>query len=249
VTADEAEAARARMLELFPGGFEESAEGTSVELTAYTDGAGEESLYTVFGSARAEDVAEDWPERWRDFHRPVRVGPLWVGPPWETPAADATAVVIDPGRAFGTGAHATTRLCLELLLDLPRGSVLDVGCGSGVLAIAAARLGFGPILAVDADAAAVEVTIGNAAANGVELEARQADARIEELPAADVALLNVSADTVAEVAPRLDAVHVVASGYLASDSPAPPGFRSVRRLETEGWAADLLRRDTGVGLA
>jgi ribosomal protein L11 methyltransferase len=237
------------MLELFPGGFEESADGTSIELTAYTDGAGEENLYAVFGSARAEDVAEDWPERWRDFHRPVRIGPLWIGPPWEAPPEDATAVVIDPGRAFGTGAHATTRLCLELLLELPRGSVVDVGCGSGVLAIAAARLGFRPILAVDTDAAAVEVTIGNAAANGVELEVRQADARTEDLPAADLAFLNVSADTVAEVAPRLDVAHVVASGYLASDRPDPPGFRSVRRVETAGWAADLLRRDTGSALA
>jgi ribosomal protein L11 methyltransferase len=249
VTAGEAEVARARMLELFPGGFEESAEGTSVELTAYTDGAGEESLYTVFGSGRAEDVADDWPDRWRDFHRPVRIGPLWVGPPWAPPPADATAVSIDPGRAFGTGAHPTTRLCLELLLDLPRGSVLDVGCGSGVLGIAAARLGFGPIVAVDADAAAVEVTIGNAAANGVELEARQADARTDELPDADVALLNVSAEIVAEVVPRLDVAHVVASGYLASDRPDTPGFRSARRLETAGWAADLLRRERGAGLA
>jgi ribosomal protein L11 methyltransferase len=249
VTADEAEAARARMLELFPDGFEESVEGTSVELTAYTDGAGEESLYAVFGTARSEDVPTDWPERWRDFHRPVRIGPLWIGPPWEEPPADATPVVIDPGRAFGTGAHPTTQLCLELLIDLPRGSVLDVGCGSGVLAVAAARLGFGPVLAVDADAAAVEVAMANAAANGVELEALEADARTAELPAADVALLNVSAETVAEVAPRLDVGHVVASGYLASDRPNTPGFSSVRRLETAGWAADLLRRDAGLRLA
>ena len=72
----------------------------------------------AFGGAARADVEEGWEDRWREFHRPVRVGPLWVGPPWEEPAADALAVVIDPGRAFGTGAHPTTRLCLELLAEL-----------------------------------------------------------------------------------------------------------------------------------
>jgi ribosomal protein L11 methyltransferase len=231
------------MLELFPGGFEESDDGTSVELAAYTDGAGEERLYAVFGAGRSEDVADDWPDRWRGFHRPVRVGPLWVGPPWEQPPAGATPVVIDPGRAFGTGAHATTRLCLQLLLDLPRGSLLDVGCGSGVLGIGAALLGFGPVRAVDVDAAAVEVARANAAANGVDVDVRRADARTDELPRADVAVLNIAPDVVAEVAPRLDAVHLVTSGYLAADRPDVPGLRHVGRAEADGWAADLLRRE------
>ncbi len=76
-------------------------------------------------------------------------------------------LVVDPGQAFGTGAHATTRLCLELLLDVePRGSLADLGCGSGVLALAAARLGFAPVVALDHEAAAVEATLENARANG-----------------------------------------------------------------------------------
>ena len=141
----EAERARAVMLELFPEGFEERDSPDGVELTAYTDAGGEERLWSAFGGARSTDVEEGWEDRWRAFHRPVRIGPLWVGPPWEQPDADAIPVVIDPGRAFGTGAHATTRLCLELLLDVPGGSLLDVGCGSGVLSIAAAKLGFGPV--------------------------------------------------------------------------------------------------------
>jgi ribosomal protein L11 methyltransferase len=232
------------MLELFPAGFEESVGGESIELTAYTDGAGEEMLYALFGAARAEDVPDDWPDRWRDFHRPARIGPLWVGPPWEPAPADALSVVIDPGRAFGTGAHATTRLSLELLLDLPRGSVLDVGCGSGVLAIAAARLGFSPVRAVDFDPAAVEATRANAESNGVEVEVWLADATTDALPPAELALLNVSAETVAEVAPRLASPLVVASGYLAGDNPVLSGFRSRRRVEAEGWAADLLARES-----
>ncbi|HKS78772.1 MAG TPA: 50S ribosomal protein L11 methyltransferase, partial [Gaiellaceae bacterium] len=89
-----------------------------------------------FDVVAADDVAEGWEDGWRAFHHGVRVGRLWVGPPWEEPPLDAVAVVIDPGRAFGTGAHATTRLCLELLQELEPASLLDVGCGSGVLSIA-----------------------------------------------------------------------------------------------------------------
>ena len=97
------------MLELFPQGFEEREVADGVELTAYTDAGGEERLWAAFGSAAAEPVPAGWEERWRDFHRPVRIGSLWVGPPWETPPPEGTAVVIDPGRAFGTGGHATGR--------------------------------------------------------------------------------------------------------------------------------------------
>src|SRR5262249_41387275 len=150
--------------------FEEVEEGEDVALAAYTDAAGEERLWHAFGGVHSADVEDGWEERWRSFHRPITVGPLWVGPPWETPPEQSTAVVVDPGRAFGTGAHATTRLCLELLIDLPRGSLLDVGSGSGVLAIAGAKLGFSPVVALDVDPIAVETTRANAAANGVEVE-------------------------------------------------------------------------------
>src|SRR5947207_2398002 len=92
-------------------------------------------------------------------------------------AADGLAeVVIDPGQAFGTGGHATTRLCLELLLTLePGGAVVDVGCGSGVLAISAAKLGWSPLTALDHDPAAVEAARANAAVNGVALDVRRWD--------------------------------------------------------------------------
>ena len=83
----EAERARAIMLELFPEGFEESDGADGVELAAYTDAAGEERLWSAFGGARSTDVEEGWEDRWRAFHRPVRIGPLWVGPPWEEPDA------------------------------------------------------------------------------------------------------------------------------------------------------------------
>ena len=194
----DAERARAIMLELFPEGFEEAELADSVELAAYTDPGGEERLWSAFGGARSTEVEEGWEDRWRAFHKPVRIGELWVGPPWEEPEAGATAVVIDPGRAFGTGSHATTRLCLELLLELPRGSLLDVGCGSGVIAIAAAKLGFEPVHAVDLDPQAIEATLRNAEANGVEIEAWVADALADPLPAVDAAVVNVAQHAAAQ---------------------------------------------------
>ncbi len=102
------------------------------------------------------EVRDDWEERWRHWHRPLDVGPLRVRPPWEPARDGALDVVIDPGQAFGTGAHPSTRLTLELLLEVPaEGALADWGCGSGVLAIAAARLGFAPVLACDDEEAAV----------------------------------------------------------------------------------------------
>jgi ribosomal protein L11 methyltransferase len=227
------------MLELFPEGFEERDSADGIELAAYTDDRGEERLWSAFGGTRSSDVEEGWEERWRAFHRPVRVGPIWVGPPWERPDPDAIAIVIDPGRAFGTGAHATTRLCLELLIDVPRGSLLDAGCGSGVLSIGAAKLGFSPVHAVDVDPLAIESTARNAVANGVTVDARLADAARDPLPSTGAAVVNVALEADNSIARRLACQHLVTSGYLASERPEVPGYRRRERREAEGWAADL----------
>ena len=241
VPLGEVEEARVRMLALFPEGFEEAAASGGVELAAYTYADGEERLREVFGAAEAEAVPDGWEDAWKRFHRPIRVGSLWVGPSWEQPDADATAVVIDPGRAFGTGAHPTTRLCLAALLTFERGSLVDLGCGSGVLAIAAAKLGFAPVYALDVDRHAVEATRANAAVNGVELEIARADVLVDPIPTTDVAIANVALGVVERIVKRVPARRLLLSGYLAAERP-DAACEHVARFEAEGWAADAFRR-------
>ena len=238
----DAEEARARFIELFPAGFEEVERSNLVELVAYTDPDTEQSLKRGFAQVAAEDVEPGWEERWREFHRPLRVGRVWIVAPWHLRPSDGPCVVVDPGRAFGTGGHASTRLCLQLLQQVAFGSFLDVGCGSGVVAIAAAQLGFEPVVAVDVDEHAVEATVRNARANGVVLRAFRADARTAALPAADVAVANLTRELVERIVPRLECRLVITAGYLEADDPQPTGFTRVQRLGEDGWAADLLER-------
>ena len=185
-----------------------------------------------------------WEDRWREFHRPVRAGGLWIGPPWCSPPDAELAVVVDPGRAFGTGAHPTTRACIDLLAGLERGSLLDAGCGSGVVAVAAARLGFAPVRAVDLDDVAVEVAAETARANGVALDVVRADVLRDELPDADVVVANIELAVVGELLDRSVARVAVTSGYLAAGRPRAEGWIHARRVELEGWAADVFSRAT-----
>jgi ribosomal protein L11 methyltransferase len=187
-----------------------------------------------FDVIEADDVRGGWEDAWREFHHGVVVDRLWVGPPWEEPPAGAIAVVVDPGRAFGTGAHPTTRLCLELLQEVEPTSLIDVGSGSGVLSIAAAKLGYAPVSAVDLDQVAVEVTRTNAAANGVDIEL------VEELPPAELAVMNIALEVVEGMLPKLPVERAITSGYLDRDDPHVGGWRRVDRRVRDGWAADLL---------
>ena len=238
-----AEPLRARLLELVPVGLEELDDGDVVELAAYVPAADVERLLAELPGAVVRPVPDGWEDAWRSFHHPVTAGGLWLGPPWEEPPEPSLAVVIDPGRAFGTGAHPTTRLCVELLARTPGGgSLLDVGCGSGVLAIAGARLGFAPVAAVDVDPVAVEVTRANADANDVVLDVRLVDAERDALPAADVAVANVLLRPVETILARLAADVAITSGYLAGERPAHSGWAHLETMTLDGWAADRFGR-------
>ena len=257
-SAEDAEQVLAALLELVPAGVEQvdgdgwveyALYGAPGELPALPHGDAEVAGVRV--SVSGEEVADDWAERWRRFHRPVVVGGrLRVRPPWEPPADEPglAELVVDPGRAFGTGAHPTTRLSLELLLGLePRGSLADLGCGSGVLALAAARLGFAPVTAVDSERAALEATLENARVNGVKLAGvTRMDLRKEPAPRADVLTANLVRLLLLRVAELMEPPprNLIASGLLVGEedevAAAFAPLREARRLTDSGWSALLL---------
>jgi ribosomal protein L11 methyltransferase len=187
---EQADLVLAELTVLAPNGVEEERGPGYVEYAIY-GGEGElpelGDLDASIAGGRVEvsatEIPDDWADRWRDFHKPLLVAErLWLRPSWEPPLEGAIDVVVDPGQAFGTGAHPTTRLCLELLCELePGGELVDLGTGSGVLAIAAAKLGWTPIRAYDHEPAAIEAAKANAAANGVDLSLDRVNLR-EQLP-------------------------------------------------------------------
>ena len=260
VPAAHADVVMAALLELAPSGIEQVDRADEVEFAVYgTPGElpelaeGEAEVAGVRVMVSGTEVADDWEERWKRFHVPVMVGGrLYVRPPWE-PTVERDGVldiVIDPGRAFGTGSHSTTRLCLELLLEIePGGSVCDLGSGSGVLAIAAARLGFGPVHALDSDPLATEATEANAADNGIELASiGRLNLREEPAPEADLVLANLMRPLLWGVAQLMGdwrPPFMIASGLLEEEADeiaaafAPMG--EMRRMADKGWAALLLR--------
>ncbi|MDX6647709.1 MAG: ribosomal protein methyltransferase, partial [Miltoncostaeaceae bacterium] len=192
----------------------------------------------------------DWQAALRAFHQPVEIGGrLLLRPPWEPAREGLLDVVIDPGMAFGTGQHATTRGCLELLLGVPPGSLVDVGCGSGVLAIAACRLGHAPVRALDRDPLAIEATLANAAVNGVGLQAELWALGTDPVPSADTVLANLTADLMAPLAAAVAARRprsAILSGLRPHEVPgavdawAPLGLEPGATIADPQWASVLL---------
>ncbi|HWC07783.1 MAG TPA: 50S ribosomal protein L11 methyltransferase, partial [Solirubrobacterales bacterium] len=206
----------AELTVLAPNGVEEERGPGYVEYAIY-GGEGElpdlGELDAVVGEGRIEvsstEIPDDWADRWRDFHKPLLVGDrLWLRPSWEPPREGAIDVVVDPGQAFGTGAHPTTRLCLEYLLELAAaggatGPLTDLGTGSGVLAIAAVKLGWNPVGAYDHEPAAIEAAATNASINGVQLSLDQVNLRESLPPLAPTVVANMTSPILKAVAAQL----------------------------------------------
>jgi len=214
----QAELILAELTVLAPNGVEEERGPGYVEYAIY----GGEGELPEFGEVEAAagdglvevvatEVPDDWADRWQDFHKPLLVGGrLWLRPSWEEPREGAIDVVVDPGRAFGTGAHPTTRLCLELLLEIEAagnagGPLTDLGSGSGVLTIAAAKLGWSPIHGYDHEKPAIEAATANAAANHVEATFELTDLRQNLPPFAPTVVANLTAPVLRIVASQLTA--------------------------------------------
>jgi ribosomal protein L11 methyltransferase len=282
VRREDAELVLAELLELAPSGVEEvSLDEETIEYAVY--GAPGElpeipDLDAAVGDTpvvlSSTEIADDWGERWKRFHQPVLIEApagfpaLHVRPPWEASSdrEGAEEIVIDPGQAFGTGAHATTRLCLELLLELMArggrpGPLLDVGTGSGVLAIAAARLGFAPVLGLDHERESVAATRENANVNGVAIEVRRFDLRKQTLPwlgEADrpsgslVVVANLLRPLLLDLAREMPhaPAHLLAGGLLREQVDEVVeafggrlGMRERERRERGEWAVVWLTRD------
>ena len=209
----QAEIVLAELTVLAPNGVEEERGPGYVEYAIY-GGEGElpelGELEAAAGDGLVEVVAtvvpDDWADRWQDFHKPLLIGErIWLRPSWERPREGTTDVVIDPGRAFGTGAHPTTRLCVEYLLELEAGgeaggALSDLGTGSGVLAIAASKLGWGPVEGFDHEQASIEAASANAAANGAEASFTRQNLRRELPPLAPTVVANMTAPVLREIA-------------------------------------------------
>jgi ribosomal protein L11 methyltransferase len=207
----------------------------------------ERSALSFDASSSVETLDErDWVRASQAQFSPLRIGRLWLGASWHPAPDDALVVRIDPGLAFGTGSHVTTRLMLRFAEQVLRGGeeVLDYGCGSGILAIAAAKLGARHVDAVDIDPVAVEVARQNARANGVRLNVRLPG---EQPPYRyDVLMANILAQPLIELAPRLAALAkrraaLALAGLLESQADEvarayAPEFDLRTEATEEGWA-------------
>jgi ribosomal protein L11 methyltransferase len=253
VRADDVEAAMDVLLPRLPQGVHErAAQAGKVELSWFGGGRLEAELGALATDWAQEEAPADRASRRRRYGQPLVVGERLVVRAADDapgPAGLPEVVIAADHGQFGTGAHPTTRQSLELLAALePGGSFADLGCGSGVLAIAAARLGFAPVSAVDFEPGAVRMTQENAARNDVAIDVRRADLLYEQPPAAGTIVANLPLAVHRSLARTLpDEVRtLIVSGVIAPETgetiAAYAALRPVRRLEAAGWVTMLLER-------
>jgi ribosomal protein L11 methyltransferase len=249
-----------RLLPIVPGGVREVPAGQQVELRMRGDAVPElADIETAVGRWPHELSEREAPDDWRerrlsDYEPEVIGGRLLVRPEWTPPAEPGLLdVVLGESAAFGSATHPTTRTCLERLLELePRGSFADLGCGTGVLAVVAALLGWAPVTAIDIEPGSIEAASENARRNGVSIDAAVFDLMTHPAPVADGFAANVPADLHRVVAagwrsvvPRVGVV----SGFGRDEEEgvvgaySGGGLRVRSSVERHGWVVVVLERD------
>jgi ribosomal protein L11 methyltransferase len=244
VHPDDAELAFARLEPMLAHGAEEVEHDDLVEFAVYGDTLpSDEEVRELAGDVVLQLVRSavdpGWASAWQAHLTPVSAGGFTIRPPWLPGAPDD--LVIDPGPSFGAASHPTTRMCLELLHELdPGGMLMDWGTGSGVLAIAAARLGFSPVVAVELDPAAAYVARRNAARNGVDVAVVVGDVTADA-PLAPTVLANLTLRLLNGVSREQVPARLIASGFLVGQRPDLP-MKVVERRELDGWAAIVFEK-------
>lgn len=232
------------VLPALPGGahLREDGEVVEVKIAAGAAVPSEEELRTLAGAGLIDltstEVSDDWRQRRLGRYEPLVIAERFlVRPDWAPPSADPglTEIVIEQSAAFGTAMHPTTQACLALLAESrPGGSFADYGCGTGVLSIAAAKLGWSPIVAVDVNEPSLAATAANAVRNGVEIEVRRIDLTAEQPPPAQTVVANVPPDVHLGLARKLVVApaRVIASGFKPEDESAVAAAWGAHGLET-----------------
>jgi ribosomal protein L11 methyltransferase len=245
VTTSDTEDVLDAILPALPGGLHLRADGDETSMTVYsTPGVPDEAeLRRLAGPSLIElertEVSDDWRQRRRDRYEPVVVAERFLlRPDWAPPSEDPSLIeiVLEQSAAFGTGLHPTTQACLATLAEAePGGSFADYGCGSGVLSIAAARLGWSPVVAVDIDETSVGATGRNAEANGVEIDGRRLDLTSDPLPPAETIAANIPPDVQQALAARLECAPalLIASGFHPDEIQAVADAWSRHGLQVE----------------
>ena len=265
VASGEAEAVLDAILPALTGGvhIREEEDEVAMTVTATPGTPGEEELRRLAGPSLIEltaaEASDDWRERRLSRYEPVVVADRFlVRPDWAPPADDESLIeiVLEQRPAFGTGVHPTTQACLALLAEADAGgSFADYGCGSGVLSIAAVRLGWSPVVAVDIDEGSLAATRANARRNGVDLEAKRVDLTAEPAPAADTIAANIPPGVHTALARGLERAPslLIASGFQPEETPAiasawgEHGLQVADTARANEWSVLVMRADGDEG--
>ncbi|MDA0173736.1 50S ribosomal protein L11 methyltransferase [Solirubrobacter taibaiensis] len=234
VRAVDAEVAYARLEPILAAGFEQVEDGEHVEFVVY--GEDRQIKFPELVSVSRQPIADGWQTAWHEHLAPVTVGAITIRPPW----LPGPGLVVDPGETFGLASHPTTKLCLELLQELPLTPLADWGCGCGVLSVAAKHLGFEPVVGIELDPGAVAMAVKNG------IDAHVGDIVAEPLWARTV-VANLTAGLIASFTEGpSEPVTLLTSGLIAHQADValsafgPLGFVERERRERDGWAAVLL---------